>query len=206
MSDLSDLAADVTKDLPIGVRKVIDAALANGWELNKPGMTVALRLNHPTDELAQPVFITWYVGRTPKGALSFKFSSCATQGLIPLSGADLLEYLADPTVIYPTHEEAAKAEAEYDDSEWEKRTPKWDANATPVQNVVNQLHGQMIGLENTTAADLMREQRARLLAPPSDGPSQDAKSPQDSGQASGNSAPPIAMQSARPLRIQAPKV
>lgn len=203
MSDLADLAADVTKDLPIGVRKVIDTALANGWELNKPGMTVALRLNHPTDELAQPVYITWYVGRTPKGALSLKFSSCGTQGLIPLTGADLLEYLADPTVIYPTDEEAAKAEADYDDREWEKRTPKWDTNASAIQNVVGQMHGQVIAVQNTTAADLMREQRQRLLEPQeTPGPASTAKSSQSSP------GPTGAIQPLRvsPLRISAPRI
>lgn len=105
MSDLSDLASDVAKDLPAQVRKVIDAAIENGWTLNKPGMTLALRLNHPTDELAQPVYITWVVSRTPTGRLSFKHDSCGTKGLHPLSGADLIEYLKDPTVVYPVEDE-----------------------------------------------------------------------------------------------------
>jgi hypothetical protein len=105
VTDLADLAFDVAGDLPAQVRKVIDTAVTNGWELNKPGMTLALRLNHPTDELAQPVYILWAVGKTPTGRMSFKFVSCGTAGLVPLTGPDLLEYLADPTVIYKTDED-----------------------------------------------------------------------------------------------------
>jgi hypothetical protein len=198
VSDLADLAADLTKDLPLTARKVIDAALANGWELNPPGMTVALRLNHPTDSLAQPVYITWHVGRTPKGAMSFKFSSCGTQGLVRLTGADLLQYLEDPTVIYPTDEEAAEAEADYDATQWEKGTPKWDDKASPIQNVVNQMHGQVIAVESTTAADLMREQKVRLLTP-------EVSSPPDTPMSTSATSPRDSASSVRPLRIQAPK-
>jgi hypothetical protein len=196
VSDLSDLAEQLTKDLPANVRKVVDTALANGWELNKPGMTVALRLNHPTDELAQPVYVTWYVGRTPKGALSFKFSSCGTQGLVPLSGGDLLEYLADPTVIYPTDDDLEAKGKEQEDKDWEKKTPKWDDSLGAVQNVTNQLHGQMIRLENVTAAELMKEQRARIAA------MEDRPSSSTPGKTDGSQAQPLRVSA---LRIQAPK-
>lgn len=138
MSDLADLASDVTKDLPIAVRRVIDTALENNWQLNKPGMTVALRLNHPTDNLAMPVYITWTVGRTPKGALSFRFMSCGTQGLHKLSGADLLEYLKDPTVVYDTEEELAAKEDKFDRKKLDN-PPKWDEqNKTPEENTIAQ--------------------------------------------------------------------
>lgn len=64
-------------------------------------MTIALRLDHPTLADAYPVYISWVLGRTPKGALSWKFGSCGTRSLMPLSGADLLVYLEDPTVVLP---------------------------------------------------------------------------------------------------------
>jgi hypothetical protein len=80
---------------------VIKAAEENGWQLNGKGATFALRLDHPTDELAVPFYICWQVGETAKGALSFRYMSAATATLQPLSAGDALEYLADPTVIYP---------------------------------------------------------------------------------------------------------
>jgi hypothetical protein len=122
------------------VRKVIGTAIENGWELNKPGMTLALRLNHPTDDLAQPVYITWAVSRTASGRLSFRFVSCGTQGLVPLSGADLLEYLADPTVIYKTDEDIAEADAQ-------RKQPPWDMGASPEKNLMTQLGATIITIE-----------------------------------------------------------
>lgn len=140
MSDLADLAFDVAGELPSQVRKVIDSAVSHGWELNKPGMTLALRLNHPTDELAQPVYIVWAVGRTPTGRLSFKFSSCGTAGLVPLSGADLLEYLADPTTVYASDDDIAEAENV-------KKPMKWDDHKTPERNTIDHLGGELLAIE-----------------------------------------------------------
>lgn len=51
------------------------------------------------------MYISWQVGETAAGKLSFRFMSAATATLQPLSPGDVLEYLADPTVAYP--EEAA---------------------------------------------------------------------------------------------------
>lgn len=87
--------------LPANVRKVIQAAEENGWQLNGKGASFALRLDHPTDELARPFYITWQVGETAKGALSFRYMSAATDTLQPLSAGDVIDYLNDPTVIYP---------------------------------------------------------------------------------------------------------
>lgn len=104
MTDLPGLESilyDLAAEMPVNVRKTLNAAIGHGWELCEPGMTVALRFDHPTLEYAAPVYIVWAAGRTPKGALSFKFVSCGTRSLIPLSGAELLEYLEDPTVILP---------------------------------------------------------------------------------------------------------
>lgn len=109
--ELEELLDDVAAELPLPVRKVLRAAEDHGWKLNPPGLTLALRLNHPEDILAQPVYITWQVGRTPTGKLSMKHYSCGTQGLQPLSGKDLLEYLADPSVIYPLDGSVSDSEA-----------------------------------------------------------------------------------------------
>jgi hypothetical protein len=182
MSDLSDLAADLTKDLPLSARKVIDKALENGWCLNAPGMTVALRLNHPTDDLALPVYITWVVGRTPKGAMSFRFDSCGTRGQVPLKPADLLEYLEDPTVAYTLAEEALKAAQD--------KSPPWDENKTPAENLREQTGARVIGYPKPergsktgkSAAEIMAASRAKWSKP------------------SDSEARPAG----RPLRIQAP--
>lgn len=173
MSELSDLAEALTKDLPIAARRVIDKALECGWELNKPGMTVALRLNHPSDELAQPVYITWVVGRTGKGGISFRFDSCGTKGLVNLKPADLLEYLEDPTVIYPTDDDLEEVNKQLED----KARKKWDENAPDAINVKNRLNGEIIGFEGDkkssktqkpsgqkTFHQLMTEQKLRLNA------------------------------------------
>lgn len=158
MTDLADLAFDVAGDLPLAVRKVIGTALEHGWTLNPPGMTLALRLNHPTDDLAQPVYIVWAVGRTAAGRMSFRFSSCGTRGLIPLSGADLLEYLADPTVAYTTAEEA-----EVDQAAKAKDVP-WDKHATPEANLMAQLGGKIIAIEADKAARAPRRTAADIVA------------------------------------------
>ena len=164
MSDLSDLAADMSKDLPPSVRKVIDTAVDNGWELNPPGMTLCLRLNKTDDDLAQPVYITWVVGRTPKGKLSFRFMSCGTAGLIPLSGADLLEYLADVTTAYLDDEDIAEIEDRHDD----RLRPKWNDQAPVEVNVANRLGGKVTGVvdeskpRRKTFEEIQAEQKARI--------------------------------------------
>lgn len=155
MSDLADLAFDVAGDLPAQARKVIDTAVANGWELNPPGMTLCLRLNHPSDDLAQPVYVCWAVGRTPSGRLSFKFHGASTKGLVPLSGADLLEYLADPTVAYMTDEDIAEADAK----RTEKDRKPWDQSESLVVNLRRQLGAEVIGIETE------QPQRAREVKP-----------------------------------------
>lgn len=142
MSELSDLLQDMTKDLPPAIRKVIDTAVENGWELNKPGLTVALRLNHPTDELAQPVYAMWVVSRTPKGALSYRFDSCGTKGQVPLKGPELLDYLKDPTTVYMTDEDIAVRAREI-----ELKTKPWSDRKTEIENVKEQLGGQVVAIE-----------------------------------------------------------
>lgn len=156
MSDLSDLAADVSKDLPAQVRKVIDTAIAQGWELNKPGMTLCLRLNHLTDELAQPVYISWVVGRTPTGKQSFKFMSCGTKGLVPLSGADLLVYLEDPTVIYTTPADVAESDAKAL-KEAQDSLPPWDTSKPVQANLEGFLGARTLRVEKPTAKDVMSQ-------------------------------------------------
>jgi hypothetical protein len=91
----------ILKQLPSHVRKVAEVATEHGWQLNGKGATLCLRLDHPDDELALPFYITWQLGETPKGALSCHYMSAATVTLQPLSIGDALEYLKDPTLIYP---------------------------------------------------------------------------------------------------------
>lgn len=197
MSDLSDLAADVAKDLPASVRRVIDTAIKNGWELNAPGVTLTLRLNHPSDELAVPVYVTWAVGRTPKGNLSFRVDSCGTRGLVPLSGKDLLEYLEDPTIAYPVAEEleAEQEEKARKKAERDAKNGKgagWDSKATDGQNLRVQLGAEPVAIEDTTARDLMAEQKAKVAAVKT--------------AVAAKSAAPSLRASAPALRVQAPKV
>lgn len=142
---LAELLSDMRAELPANIRKVVNTALENDWELNKPGVTIALRLNHPKDELADPVYITWVVGRTASGKISYRFDSCGTRGLVPLSGADLLEYLADPTVAYVVAEEREK---EMDDK---ARNPPWKVDDTPERNTIRQLGGTLLGIQREYA-------------------------------------------------------
>lgn len=167
MSDLADLTADMTKDFPSHIRRILDTALVNGWELNPPGMTLALRLNHPTDPLADPVYVVWTVGRTPVGRMSYRFSSAGTRGLVPLSGADLLVYLGDPTVAYPVTEELEAG------LEARTKPPEWDRHAPPEVNLMRQLQGTLIAVEpNHSPPPVRRRQsvdarplRVKLPAP-----------------------------------------
>jgi hypothetical protein len=130
VSELADLIADVSNNLSPAIRKILDAAVENGWELAKPGMTLCLRLDNPADELALPVYACWVVGRSPSGKMSFRFSSSATSGLNPLSGADLVEYLKDPTVVYPDPPE--------------KTEVPWDETLSPAGNLVKVLDAKPV--------------------------------------------------------------
>ena len=103
-ADLEGILDDLKAELPANVRKTLKAAIDNGWELHKPGMTIAIRFDHPTLDDAPPVYLSWAIGRTPKGSMSWRFQFCGTKSLIPLSGAELLEYLADPTLVLPSDE------------------------------------------------------------------------------------------------------
>ena len=187
MSDLADLCEELTKDLSPAIRRVIDAAVENGWELNKPGMTLCLRLNHPSDELAMPVYVSWVVGRTAKGKLSFRFDSCCTSGLDSLSGADLLEYLADPTVVYPEPEES-----------------EWDESKSKAENVAKIL-GPSPALRRQQGEDIPNPypgiKSSEAATPPS--PSTEPTSLADALRTSLADARPLRVQ-APPLRVQAP--
>src|ERR1700761_5890221 len=172
MSELEDLLSDVGAELTPAVRKTIQTAIDSGWELNSPGLTLALRLNHPTDDLALPVYITWTVGRTPKGKLSLRAFSCGTQGLRKLSGADLLEYLQDPTVAYALPDEAQ------DDREGPELEDKWDPSKSTMENLEATMGARVVSHQRATAKDRMdlaKEARA------SASPSQPAARPKPAG-------------------------
>lgn len=96
---------DIVKMLPAPVRKVLAVAGETGWELNGKGLSISLRLDHPTDDLGVPVYITWQLGTTPGGKVSCRFMSSGTATLQPLSVDDFMEYLRDPTIIYPEAKE-----------------------------------------------------------------------------------------------------
>lgn len=97
-----ELAEEVTGVLGANVRKVLAAAADNGWALHGSGATFCIRLDHPSDDLAVPVFVTWQLAPSEKtGKLSWRFMSAGTATLHQLNSKDVLTYLADPTVIYP---------------------------------------------------------------------------------------------------------
>lgn len=143
MFDLARLIEDIGGSMPPAVKKVLKAAEENGWELNRPGMTLCLRFNHPTDELASPLYISWVLKRTPTGKLGLGFDSCSTASLVPLRPADVLEYLSDPTVILMDDADIEEASAKHD----ERVRPKWDDNAPPEINVIQRLRGGALNAE-----------------------------------------------------------
>lgn len=155
MSDLSDLAEDLAKGLPIAARKVIDKALEGGWELNPPGMTVCLRLSHPTDDLGVPVYVAWAVKRTPTGRIGFTFVGASTASLIPLRPAEVLDYLEDPSAAYSTPEELQEAQ----DASWARR--EWSDRKTTAENLRDILGAEVIGVIDERPG---RETAAQIIA------------------------------------------
>jgi hypothetical protein len=100
--NLSDLAADeLTGPLPPRVAKVLDTAAANGWVPNGKGITLCVRLDHPTDEDAVPFYVTWQLAISPEGKRSWRFWNAGAANFQPLNYSDVLTYLADPSVIWP---------------------------------------------------------------------------------------------------------
>lgn len=194
--------AAILEDLDIhpgpAVKKLILAAEENGWQLNPPGVTCCFRLNHPSDELAQPVYVTYALGRSPTGKLSWRFMSAATAGLVPLKGQDLLAYLADPTIAY----------ALPDDPEPSRETPEeqvpWNRQASPVANLSAQLGASVVEIRPTTAAEIVAAVR------PAPGPNGEIKGPHGAGAApstrpDGNTGQAMP-QPAAPRRSQALRV
>ena len=177
MSDLADLIQDIGGEMPLAIKKVLKAAEENGWELNKPGVTICLRLNKPDDPdgIAAPIYVSWVLKRTPTGKLGLGFDSCSTASLVPLRPADILEYLADPTVILLDDADIQKASDAHD----ERIRPKWDDQAPAEINIVNRLRGgpdkgEIIAVERhdketgeplpkrRTAAEIIAAQQAKI--------------------------------------------
>lgn len=211
MSELSDTLEALTKDLPHGVRKVIDKAIDGGWELNPPGITMVMRLNHPTDLFADPVYVAWTVGRTPTGKPSYKFSSAGTKGLKPLSGPDLLEYLEEPTVAHSTV-------AELEDEYAERHKPKWDDSKSPESNAAAILGAEVLSVD---FGGKVAQNRSKGRTDPTEGSPTSSPlrlsltSPQSSTTtvptslttdlAAGDPAGAPSMTTARPLRVSIPQ-
>lgn len=80
------------------VLKVIRAAEDNGWIENDFGSLV-LRYRKPNDPDALPFFVTWHIGMTAGGKVSYRFAGARVINGKPLALNDVLIYLADPTVI-----------------------------------------------------------------------------------------------------------
>lgn len=99
MNELTgSIPAALWDSLPTSIRKILRAAEDNGWELNGKGLSLAIRLDHPTDEIAIPLYVTYSVGKTGTGKVSARFMSAATATLKKLGPRDVLAVLADPTL------------------------------------------------------------------------------------------------------------
>lgn len=90
--------------LPGAITKVLEAAEAEGWQFHGKGASIAFRLDKEGDELALPLYLTWQIGKTPGGKVSFRAGNAGTPIMAPMSVADAIEYMADPTLIWPTEE------------------------------------------------------------------------------------------------------
>lgn len=90
--------------LPSEIRKVLESAAADGWQLHGKGASIAFRLDKEDDELALPLYLFWQIGKTPTGRVSFRAGSAGTPIMAPMSIADAIAYMADPTLIWPDEE------------------------------------------------------------------------------------------------------
>jgi len=100
-TDVTQAVEALEGPVPGPVQKILDAADEHGWSAN-PAITLVVRLAKPGDELAKPFFMRWdLVGRTSKGALSWRFQGARASNGQPLTLADCHLYLQDPSVIYP---------------------------------------------------------------------------------------------------------
>jgi len=98
---------DSLETVPARLRKALEAAEDNGWEMSKTGCTAVLRLVRPADEVALPCYARWDLIRTPKGQLSWRFHSAMAKNGQRMNYNDLFEYFSDPSVIYPEDESDA---------------------------------------------------------------------------------------------------
>jgi hypothetical protein len=103
-TELVEMVTDEGLPLPPRVRKILDTAKAEGWQLNGKGATFALRFDKPDDVLAVPFFMMWQLVPGTEGKLSWRFMNAATATLQPLNYNDALKYLQDTTVIYAEEE------------------------------------------------------------------------------------------------------
>lgn len=97
------------KVLSADARKVLTKAQALGWELHGKGATIVFRLDRDQDDLDLPCYVEWDLGLTPGGAASYT----AGRGGVPhrsLTGKDVLEYLEDPSVVYPLEDDCRPSE------------------------------------------------------------------------------------------------
>lgn len=124
--------------LPAGVKKVLVEARSQGWELHGKGATIAFRLDRSEDELDLPLYVQWEIGVTPKGSISLR----GGKGGVPhmkLSTADVMEYLSDPSIVYPLEDDQAEKLAEMMES-----TPPWDETKEAHENLCASLSATLV--------------------------------------------------------------
>lgn len=101
MSYTDVVSEDLDSALTPQVRKILEAAEANGWSENGVS-TLVIRLSKPADPLAKPFFLRWdLAGRTKAGKPSWRFAGARASNGQPLNLGDALVYLEDTSVIYP---------------------------------------------------------------------------------------------------------
>jgi hypothetical protein len=101
MSYTDVVSEDIDAAVTPQVRKILDAAEANGWTENG-ATTLVIRLSKPGDPLAKPFFLKWdLTGRTAKGKPSWRFAGARARNGQAMNLSDALLYLEDTSVIYP---------------------------------------------------------------------------------------------------------
>ena len=96
---------DSLETVPARLRKVLEAAEDNGWEMSKTGCTAVLRLHRPADEVALPFYVRWDLLRIGKegkeGKLSWRYHSAMAQNGQKLNYNDVFDYIEHPEYIHP---------------------------------------------------------------------------------------------------------
>lgn len=99
---LTSLAIDDALEVvPARLRKALEAAQENGWELGPTGCTAVMRLYKPGDTIALPFFVRWDLVKTKGDKWSWRFHGSMAQNGQRMNYNDIFSYIEDPQVIYP---------------------------------------------------------------------------------------------------------